>query len=67
MLKTITQVRESFWSFLKETNPELASQRRSRKSQNDYCVDIRVTFIAYAEDLRRDGQISEKLASRVTL
>lgn len=63
MLTTQKQIRESFWASF----PEYASERRSRKSQNDYKCDIRLDFCFYVESLRIDGQISEKLAKNVTL
>lgn len=66
-MKTQKEVRNSFWEFLKEVNSNLAAQRRSKKSQNDYCTDIRVKFVDYVDYLHRDGQINDKLANRVTL
>lgn len=63
MFTTQKQIRESFW----ESFPQYASERRARKTQNDYKCDIRMTFCDYVESLRRDGQISEKLAYNVTL
>lgn len=66
-MRTQKQIRESFWQMLEETQPQLAKQRRSRKTQNDYCCDIRQTFCFYVESLRRDNQISEQLARKTTL
>ncbi len=66
-MKTQTEVRQSFWDMLEDVSPNLASQRRTRKTQNDYCADIRCTFVDYVDNLRKDRQISEKLANRVTL
>jgi hypothetical protein len=66
-MKTITEVRSNFWGMLKETNPTLAEQKRTRKRQNDYCTDIKCTFVDYVDNLQRDGQISTKLANRATL
>ena len=66
-MKTINQVRANYWSYLQETRPELAAQRRSRKSQNDYVTDIRLMFCDYVDQLRRSGEITEQLANRVTL
>jgi hypothetical protein len=66
-MKTQTEVRESFWQYLEEIAPQLASQRRSRKKQNDYCTDIRCTFVDYVDHLQRESVISEKLANNVTL
>lgn len=66
-MKTQTQVRNAFWDYLNEVAPDLAKDRRARKTQNDYQTDIRVSFVDYVDHLRRDGQISESLANRVTL
>lgn len=63
MLKTITEVRESFW----ESFPQYLPHYKKNKRQNDYICDIRMSFIDYVEHLRRDNQITEKLARRVTL
>lgn len=62
-MKTQTEVRNSFW----ESFPQFKPERRSRKRQNDYRTDIRVSFVDYVDMLRRDGEISEALANRVTL
>jgi hypothetical protein len=66
-MKTVTEVRESFWQYLSEVSPELAKERRSKKRQNQYCTDIRCSFVDYVDYLLKDGQISDKLANRVTL
>ena len=62
-MKTITEIRESFWTL----NPDLAPHRRSRKRQNDYGATIRTAFCDYLDYLAKTGQISEKLADRATL
>lgn len=66
-IKTQTQVREDFWGFLREVNPGLAVKYRRTKRQNDYPTDIRVHFVDFVDQLRRNGQIGESLANRVTL
>ena len=62
-MKTITEVRNAFW----EAHPQFASERRSKKRQNDYRVDIRVSFCEYLDVLERNQIISEKLADKATL
>lgn len=62
-MKTISSVRASFW----ETFPQFKSEYRKKKRQNEYCTDIRCTFVDYVYSLQRIGLISEKLANRVTL
>ncbi len=56
-------IRDGFWNAF----PQFAPERRTRKRQNDYRADIRMSFVDYVDSLRRDGEISEALASRVTL
>jgi len=63
MYTTQKQVRAAFW----ESYPQFKSEYRANKRQNDYSCDIRVTFVDFVENLRRDGLISEKLAYSVTL
>ena len=66
-MTTQKAIRESFWNFLKETAPELAKMKRARKTQNDYCTDIRCMFVEYLYNLHKSGQISEKMAEKTTL
>ena len=63
MMKTISEVRKAFWV----EHPEFKSYFRVNKRQNDYITDIRVTFVDWVDMLERNGEISEKLARRVTL
>ena len=62
-MTTQKQVRESFWASF----PEFIDQYRAYKRQNDYNATIRSSFVSYVDSLQRDGQISDKLANRVTL
>jgi len=62
-MKTITEVRKAFW----EAHPEFEEDYRVKKRQNDYKTDIRVSFVDYVDHLNKAGEISEKLARRVTL
>ncbi len=62
-MNTQTEIRASFW----EMHPDFAPVRRTRKRQNDYPALIRCSFVDYVDGLARDGEISEALASRVTL
>lgn len=62
-MKNQTEVRKLFWDSFPEFKPEF----RTKKRQNDYRTDIRVSFVDFVDSLRRDGAISEKLAYRVTL
>jgi hypothetical protein len=60
-ITTQAQIRQSFW----EANPQF--KRQGRKTQNQYPCDVRVTFVDYVENLKRNNQISEKLGQRATL
>lgn len=60
MMTTQKQIRASFW----EAHPDA---RCKRGRDGDYLTDTRVAFVDYVDMLQRDGQISEALASRVTL
>ncbi len=62
-MKTVTDVRDSFWA----TYKEFKDFKRATKRQNDYPCDIRCAFVDYVDSLAIDGQISRKLANRVTL
>ncbi len=62
-IKTITEVRKSFW----EAYPEFKPEFRVRKRQKDYNATIRTEFSFYVDMLARNNQISDKLAKRVTL
>lgn len=59
-ITTQKQLRDEFWS----TFPEV---ERRKGSQNDQPTDTRVTFVDWIDQLARNGDISEALASRVTL
>ena len=62
-MTTQAQVRDSFW----EHYAHFANERRSRKRQNDYRCDIRVSFVDFVDWLNKEGYISDSLANRVTL
>ena len=61
MLTTQKQIRDMFW----QNNPQF--KRKGKTKQNDYPADIRVSFCDFVDYLRRDGQITEKMADKVTL
>ena len=62
-MKTQAQVRESFWASF----PEFADQYRKTYRQNQYNATIRTAFVDYVDSLARCGDITDKLAQRVTL
>ena len=67
------QIRASFW----EMHPEFKKGYKRRadkkpvryieKRQNDYNATIRTAFCMYVDFLMKSGEITEKLASNVTL
>jgi hypothetical protein len=62
-MKTQQQIRDAFW----RDHPQFKSLRRARKRQNDYPADVRMAWVDYMDWIRRDGQISRKLAGKATL
>ncbi len=62
-MKTINEVRRLFW----EWHPQFKSHFRITWRQNQYNADIRTAFVDFVDMLRKDNQISENLANKVTL
>ncbi len=62
-MKTITEVRNAFWA----VHTEFKSNFRKTYRQDQYKTDIRCAFVDYVDSLQKNGDISEKLARRVTL
>jgi hypothetical protein len=66
-MTTQKQIRQSFWA----AHPDFEFQAREAgifsKSQNHHCTTVRCAFVDYVDSLAKSGQISEKLADKVTL
>jgi hypothetical protein len=66
-MTTQKQIRQSFWA----AHPDFEFQAREAgifsKSQNHHCATVRCAFVDYVDSLAKSGQISEKLADKVTL
>ena len=62
-MKTISEVRKSFWNEF----PQFLNEYKKIKRQNEYSCDCRCAFVEYVDYLQKDGVISEKLANKVTL
>jgi hypothetical protein len=62
-MKTQQEVRQAFWEQFGDLFPEA----KRTKGQNDQSTDVRVCFVDFVDYLQKSGEISEKLASRVTL
>ncbi len=54
-------IRVYFW----ENHPQF--KRRGKTPQNSYPTDVRVAFVDFVDMMRRNDEISEALAGRVTL
>lgn len=66
-MTTVKEVRESFWELVRDTCPEMALEYNKAYREDKYSIDIRIWFSDYVRMLKRDGDISLKLAKRVTL
>lgn len=66
-MKTQNEVRAAFWAMLKDAAPALYRQGKPSQRQNRQPADIRCMFVDYVDQLHRSGEISDKLANRVTL
>lgn len=63
-MTSASQVRDAFWHiFCVEGKP----REFYGKSQNDLPADVRCAFVDFVDSLARDGTITERLASMVTL
>lgn len=63
-ITTQKEIRSLFW----QTYPFLNRKKIVKfGDEKTYVTDTRVAFCDFVENLRRDGQISEALAYRVTL
>ena len=60
---TFSEVRNLFF----EEFPQYKSERRTRKSQNEYSCDCRCAFVDFVDFWRKDGKISERAADNITL
>ena len=67
MYTTQRQIRKAFWQYLKETDPELYAEGKRSKGQNEQVTDVRCSFVQFIDGLARGGQITEKMAQKVTL
>ena len=60
---TFPQIRKMFW----DNSPQFKNEYRTKKKQNDYCCDIRCSFVDFVDFLLKDGQITERQANNITL
>ncbi len=74
-MNTQTEIRNSFWAAFPEYKPKYRAipftqngkRLYRRKTQNEYSATIRSLFVEFVDSLARNGEITEALASRVTL
>ena len=62
---TLRELRKMFWSEV--ATPEMKSEYRVRKTQNDYSTDIRCAWVDFTDYACKSGIITEKLYNRATL
>lgn len=63
-MKTQAEIRKAFWAAF----PDLPRKRTVKTGNHrDYPCDTRCAFVEFVDSLARSGEISESLASRVTL
>ena len=60
---TITELRKSFW----DNNPQFKSQYRKTYRQNQYCCDIRCSWVDFLDHMLKSGEITEKQAFKAIL
>jgi hypothetical protein len=60
-MNTLKEVRAAFW------NAHPQHTQIGGTKQNDYSTDIRINFCDYLDQLRKSGEISNKLANNATL
>ena len=66
-MTTQKQIRASFWEAHESHEIRARKNGVFSKGQNSQNCDTRCAFVDYVDSLVKSGQISEKLASRVTL
>lgn len=67
MITTQNQVRVCFWQHHPDLDAIARREKTRNKRQNAQNTDIRVEFCNYVENLRRNGEIHDRLAGKITL
>lgn len=62
---TLKELRKMFWSEV--ATPEMLSEYRVRKTQNDYSTDIRCAWVDFTDLACKSGLITEKQCNNATL
>lgn len=62
---TLKELRKMFWSEV--ATPEMLSEYRVRKTQNDYSTDIRCACVDFTDYACKYGMITQKQRDNATL
>ena len=62
---TLKELRKMFWSEV--ATPEMLTEYRVRKTQNDYSTDIRCAWVDFTDWACKTGMITEKQYNNATL
>lgn len=62
---TLKELRKMFWSEV--ATPEMLTEYRVRKTQNDYSTDIRCAWVDFTDWACKSGMITEKQYNNATL
>lgn len=62
---TLRELRKMFWSEV--ATPEMKSEYRVRKTQNDYSTQVRCAWVDFTDYACKSGMITEKQYNRATL
>ena len=62
---TLTALRKMFWSEV--ATPEMLTEYRVRKTQNDYSTDIRCAWVDFTDWACKSGMITQKQCDNATL
>lgn len=62
---TLRELRKMFWSEV--ATPEMKSEYRVRKTQNDYSTQVRCAWVDFTDYACKSGIITEKQYNNATL
>lgn len=62
---TLKELRKMFWSEV--ATPEMKSEYRVRKTQNDYSTQVRCAWVDFTDYACKSGMITERQYNNATL
>ena len=62
---TLKELRKIFWREV--ATPEMRSEYRTRKTQNDYSTYVRCAWVDFTDYVYKSGTITEKQYNNATL